>query len=78
MIAGDLSINEVTEQLIRDFKTEVKEMHKAVHKANRKAILESINDPAATCIWDPDDADADTGPPPEPTIQQEATSTNPT
>ena len=34
MIAGDLPINEVTKQLIQEFKTEVKKAHKAVHKAN--------------------------------------------
>ena len=34
MIAGDLLINVVTEQLIREFKTEVKKAHEAVHKAN--------------------------------------------
>ena len=64
MIARDLPINEVAEQLICDFKTEVKGVHEVVHKANHKAVLESIDDTDATCIWDPDnDNDADTGPP---------------
>ena len=34
MIAGDPPINEVTKQLIWEFKTEVKKAHEAVHKAN--------------------------------------------
>ena len=80
MIAGDLPINEVTKQLIQEFKTEVKKAHKAVHKANWKAVWESIVNKDTTCIWDPDDDNpTDTGPPPELMVQEEeATRTDPT
>ena len=56
--------------LIKHFKSKMKVIFKPAEKANRKAVLQSISDTEAHCIWDtleePDQSDD------EITIQQEA------
>ena len=57
----DMELKDVMPNLVRHFKTKIKILFEPAEKANRTAVLESISDAEAHCIWDtleePDDSD---------------------
>ena len=59
--AEDVELKDIMPNLIRHFKTKMKILFKPAEKANRTAVLESISNAEAHCIWDtleePDDSD---------------------
>ena len=59
--AEDVELKDVMPNLIRHFKAKMKILFEPAEKANRTAVLESISDAEAHCIWDtleePDDSD---------------------
>ena len=59
--AEDMELKDIMPNLIKQFKTKMKILFKPAEKANRMAVLESISDAEAHCIWDtledPDDTD---------------------
>ena len=50
--AEDMELKDVMPNLIKHFKTKMKIFFKPAEKANRMAVLESISDAEAHCIWD--------------------------
>ena len=59
--AEDVELKDIMPNLIRHFKTKMKIFFTPAEKANRTAVLESISDAEAHCIWDtleePDNSD---------------------
>ena len=59
--AEDVELKDIMPNLIRHFKAKMKILFQPAEKANRTAVLESISDAEAHCIWDtleePDDSD---------------------
>ena len=66
----DIKLKDVMANLIKHFKSKMKTIFEPAEKANRRAVLESISNTEAHCIWDmlkePDQSDNKI------TIQQEA------
>ena len=57
----DVELKDIMPNLIKHFKTKMKILFEPAEKANRMAVLESISNAEAQCIWDtledPDDSD---------------------
>ena len=49
--AEDVELKDVMPNLIKHFKTKMKILFEPAEKANRMAVLESISDAEAHCIW---------------------------